>query len=276
MTEEPTKRSIDRKALAGALRSGLGVDHEELSRLTQRADWTVERCASEIEVDGWQARLREQARAAREREIEFHCASTSGPAPGALGGMRPAELCALVSVPKLKDFAERYDPFEHGGRLVLGSTGIGKTAACAAVGRRLREANVRLKFSPKLEGERDYDHLTRTRGRYLVWARAFDLANARLEHALGRGEADDIRNAVKCDFLVLDDIGWESKRAGGDDVVLEVIAERYDSGRPTCATSGLRIGQFIERYGEAVMRRIVETGGPRGKVLDLWPREDPK
>jgi hypothetical protein len=104
------------------------------------------------------------------------------------------------------------------------------------------------------------------------WVRAYDLPNARLEHSFGEGEADLVRAASTAELLFLDDLGWESRRAGADDVVMEVLGARYDAGRITVATTGMPTKQLVDRYGEAVVRRIVESGGMPGKVLDLWPK----
>jgi DNA replication protein DnaC len=170
------------------------------------------------------------------------------------------ELGKLVA-PNLRPEALEYDPFKAGGRLVCGPTGVGKSVAGIAALRRmngLKPANMNDLW------EKD------EAGRRCVWVRAFSLPNARLEVGLGEGEAPLVASAVAADFLVLDDLGWESKRAGADDVVTEVIAARYDTGRITYATTGLTLAKFIDRYGSAVARRLVESGGIKGKVVDLW------
>jgi DNA replication protein DnaC len=177
------------------------------------------------------------------------------------------ELAKLVT-PELKAEALLYDPFKNGGRLVCGPTGVGKSVAGVAALRRahgLRPANMNELW--------DKDNL----GRSLLWVRAFDLPNARLLlKGLGEGEAPLVAAAITADFLVLDDLGWESRRAGADDVVTEVIAARYDAGRITYATTGLTLAKFTERYGSAIARRLTETAGIRGEVVDLWPSRDSK
>ena len=100
--------------------------------------------------------------------------------------------------------------------------------------------------------------------------RSFDLVNARLHSAFGKGEAEVVSWAIKAQFTVIDDLGWESKRANADDVVLEVIAMRYDAGLPTYVSTGLKLDDLIGRYGDAVVRRIQQAGGKPGKVLTAW------
>lgn len=177
--------------------------------------------------------------------------------PRALAAHEHAKLVDFVRDDRLKASSRDYDPSEHGGRLVLGPTGIGKSMAAVAVLRRL------LGINP----------LGRLGALKAHWARALDLANARLAWKLGDGTAPAIAQAQSAEFLVLDDIGWESKRASGDEVVPEVIAHRYDRGLVTFATSGLTESAFAERYGSAVMRRLIETGGLPGRVLNLWPKK---
>lgn len=170
----------------------------------------------------------------------------------------PIERLVELAQGKLRTLALSYHPDEHGGRLVAGPTGVGKSVSAVAVLRRLIRAHVVAHgFAlPRV-----------------AWAKATDLANARLGHALGKGEASAVISAAKAEFLVLDDLGWESKRASGDEAVVEVLSERYDSGFITLATTGQTVSALNDRYGEAVVRRIVESGGKPGRILDLWPAE---
>ncbi|MBK8994636.1 MAG: ATP-binding protein [Myxococcales bacterium] len=171
---------------------------------------------------------------------------------------------------RLRRPALELDPALDGGRLICGPTGVGKSLALALVLRRV----MRVEAAQRYDAADDYgrDALALVVSDY-VWARAQDLPVARLQTRLGDGEAELIANAKRADVLVLDDLGWESQRANAADVVLEVIATRYDAGKPTLVTSGLTLADLTERYGAAVVRRICETGGLPGRVLDLWAPE---
>lgn len=275
---DPQASERPRRTIGEILTEGLGVSVAEASRLVSGAGWNTERLVEEFRSEGWQVRLRVAAAEAEalsiEKEVTRSLVSLVRSGPAAAAAKSHAELLAMIKAPKLREFAEGYDPAIHGGRLIMAPTGVGKSIAClVAVRRRFMARAVENRRRVSTGESIEWDPRKMPPATHL-WTRAFDLANARLEHALGDGEASATREASRCGFLVLDDVGWESRRAGADDAVLEVIAARYDAGLVTCATTGLRMDQFIERYGEAVMRRLVEAGGPGGKVLDLWPREN--
>lgn len=242
----------------------------ELTELAAIAGWNGARFKAEAEVMGIAIRFREAVKTgAQERAwaAETGCMiEILKTGPVALAGLNQTSLVKLIPETILGATSGRYDPFSEGGRLVLGPTGTGKSVTGVCVLRRL--LGVRASdYAPRSER---IDCYARREHRVMAYVRAFDLPNARLALKLGTGEADLVDRAARADFLVLDDIGWESKRAGADDVVLEVIAARYDAGKPTYATTGLRLEQFEQRYGSAVVRRLTEAGGLPGAVIDLW------
>ncbi len=269
--ETPEQRDERREASrrgAEKLASELGLSGPaELVELAGIAGWDAARFKRETEVMGMPIRFREAvAQGMRERcwrEETGMMALLLQNGPLALAGLPLETLAGFVRENVLAGTARGYDPFRHGGRLVLGPTGIGKSVTGAAVIRRM------LGMLPEHYGLRGR-RMERPKWRELAYIRAFDLPNARLALALGKGEADLVEKAKRAEFLVLDDVGWESRRAGADDVVAEVIAARCDVGLPTYATTGLRLAQFEERYGNAVVRRIVESGGLSGRVIDCW------
>jgi len=232
------------------------------------ARWGRQRFLKEREVMGMPIRF---AEAVNQGFIERAWRDETGCMAGllkdgllALAGLATPDLIRMLKHPRLEGVAKSYTPKAHGGMLVLGPTGIGKSVAGVAVLRRL------LAIVPSRYNEMD-DYEARLKPKpSLAYCRALDLPNARLQQSLGHGEAVLVDRAKDVDFLVLDDVGWESPRAGADDVVVEVISTRYDLGKPTYVTSGQRRQPFIDRYGEVVMRKITDAGGLPGRVVDCW------
>lgn len=252
----------------------LGLDEREMARRVRLSGWEVDRFKARNRTEGWRERFDADVAAgevaeAKRREVNaFGEVMQTG--PEALVRFDVDRLLSMIPDPTLRALAENYDPEEHGGRLVLGPTGIGKSVAAAAFVRRLIAAEMRERVrGPDVDDNGRHWVFDGPPSR--VWVRALDLPNARLQIGLGKGEAMLVQKAQQASFAVLDDMGWESRRAGADDVVCEVLAARYDRGLPTYVTSGLTLDAFVARYGDAVVRRICETAGLAGKVLELWP-----
>jgi hypothetical protein len=149
---------------------------------------------------------------------------------------------------RLRRLGAEYDPVVHGGRLVMGPTGAGKSLAFALAAFRLA-----------MSGRRG-----------TIWTSASKLTEARRAYRLGAGEAPAVEDAIGASWLVIDDLGWERGEPG---TVLDVLSARYDLGRVTCATSGLTAAEIAARYGDAVTRRIGESSrGMQGHTIDLHPK----
>lgn len=242
---------------------GLGEDMRLFARRARFAGWPPEKLEAELAVPGVKERFAGAVEAGvaadLRRRTDRYMRDALLDGPRALALLDVPALTKLVA-PQLRQEATDYDPFKMGGRLVCGPTGVGKSVAGIAAMRRLcplRPANLNDLWDKPETGPTS------------MWVRAFGLSNARLETKLGDGEPAMVTSAIITDFLVLDDLGWESKRAGADDVVAEVVAARYDAGRITYATTGLPYQQFVDRYGSAVARRLVEAGGLKGKIIDF-------
>jgi hypothetical protein len=259
-------------ALVATLTAALGLSHQELVQRAKLAGWPPARFADELATPGWEGRFRAAVEAAVANASEE--ALTRLLRHGAASLASKSQLLAAVPDRRLQNFAREYDPQAHGGRIIAGPTGIGKTLGCVALLRRMVEWQI-LTRGARAWTSLGFDFaIGKVAPHPFRWVRAYDLPNARLEHGFGEGEAELVSEASKAEFLILDDLGWESRRAGADDVVMEVLAARYDAGLVTVATTGLRVSELSERYGDAVVRRIVESGGKPGRVLDLWPQQE--
>lgn len=155
--------------------------------------------------------------------------------------------------PELLSAVDRWD---WGSRsLVLcGPTRIGKTSAAAALVRRLVAKAAK-------DGGLNWEL-----AKWIRWEHAATLATARKRHALGEQESPEVERAMRAPLLVLDDLGWDRDA----DVVEEVLDARYQRTVPTVVTSGRSPDELLERYGDAVYRRMFEAGGKGGAV---WVKE---
>lgn len=265
--DNDTKPELTGGQIAKQVETELGIDHDEFVRRTKEARWPLSRWQREIQEPGWPERFEaacREAREKRERDVTRRVRTALRYGPIALADMPMEQLLARVD--------ERLHPLaltlklEDGGRLITGPTGIGKSTALVAVFRRIEQER------PDADPYGDPVMLLESSlcRAGLMWVRAGDLPVARLAHRLGDGEADLVTDAKNARTLVVDDLGWESSRANAADVVLEVIAHRYDTGAPTWVSSGQRPDELIARYGDSIVRRICETGGKPGKVINLW------
>jgi len=184
--------------------------------------------------------------------------------PRALAVLCNGALLACIKRPELRDWADTYAT-EDGGKLIIGPTSIGKTSAVVwAVKRVVKQSRSELRQRAAAAGHRGPIGI----GARVCWARAVELANARLQHGLGAGEAPLVLKAEDADLLVIDDLGGETR----SDALEAVLACRYDRGLPTIVTSGKTSQELEERYGQALLRRVIESRGEWGTPLNLFPK----
>lgn len=146
------------------------------------------------------------------------------------------EAARRIADPRLTTILQRWGG--SSGLLLLGPTGAGKSLSLALASRRLAAGRLRGFDLPKV-----------------TWFRADELT---------RGGREMVSQAKRAEVAVLDELGWEYRT----DVVLEVIGARYDAGKVTAATSGQNLGGFLKRYGDAILRRLIEVGG--GSLVNVW------
>lgn len=274
MTDEHTHHDPWQEAFPAAVTAS-GQPEEAVSRRLYyarwRADELIEALASE---PGWYERLEREARAGLDavRDHVRECvAAALEHGPRSLARMQPTELLALAS-PRLRDFASTYRPAEHGGALITGPTGIGKSVTAVALLLRplLRAAAARavdrLCFTDRRGPNPGACVAATPRAHGFLFVRAADLDSARRQHPLGEGEAPLVTAAIDAELLALDDVGHERDFAA----VWDVVAGRYDRAAPTVATSGWPLAKLAEKYGAAAVRRLTEAGAHKGAVVEVW------
>jgi DNA replication protein DnaC len=147
----------------------------------------------------------------------------------------------------------------HGNLVLLGPTGIGKTACAHAIVHRIVTMSL---HEPERLKRDDWQFAERLR-----WYEASTIALARRHKRLGRGEADVVEEARNASLLVINEFGFGPSSDAGDGTLFDVIDARYGAGAPTIVTSGCREAEIVERHGAAFMRRLRD----RGLIFSAYP-----
>lgn len=166
--------------------------------------------------------------------------------PKAYQGDHPALLARLGF--KLKRAVESSPSDTRYGALFLGPSGCGKSSAAAWLLRRWRAWSAGQKHGPVA----------------IAWLDALEATDAERRYRLGSGDPEDLAEAYRADWLVLDDVGLTCSAT----LVQLVLARRYQACLPTIVTTGLERGQLVQHIGAATVRRIVEFEGRAGVMVD--------
>ncbi len=175
--------------------------------------------------------------------------------PSVFAEAQLGDVLARVRDRNLEDAARAWDPRRHGNVLLLGETGVGKSSAAAVLFLRLLRAGWR-------EGGASWDL-----ARGMQWFRVEQLERLMREHPLGKGECPEYSAAHCASVLFLDDLGWEKDAKA----ISAVLAERYDAPGLTVITSGLTKKELTERYGAAVVRRMLTHRQRAPLIAEAWP-----
>jgi hypothetical protein len=160
-------------------------------------------------------------------------------------GATEAEIESRIADATLKKFAGEPDAIKRSA-LLLGPSKIGKSTTAALALRRALTAH-----GQKLD---------------VRWYYARALAQAARQYPLGEGVCPEVERASKADLLILDDLGLERDAAE----LVDVVHSRYETGLVTWTTSGLTMGELRERYGEALVRRLIEGREQPGRVVSMF------
>jgi DNA replication protein DnaC len=148
--------------------------------------------------------------------------------------------------------------WERGSLVLLGPTGCGKSTAAGLIVRRLLDEACRT-------GGWDWQRACST-----WWYSATALELARRQHPIGRGEAPEVTRACTGKLLVLDELGWSPNDV---QVVAYVLHERMERQLSTIVTAALRREELTARYGDAVIRRLLESGRRIPKVVECFEQD---
>jgi DNA replication protein DnaC len=240
-----------------------GYSQPEFQRRCAAAGWGYREVERELgRASSSQARLRSSLNAAIEQRRERRAQRRATAIARRIGAAGMPATLQQLEVNQLRGLCDARvlhavdsHAISSGGLLLAGPTGLGKTIGAYLLAYRT------------VEEAYDANNTDEEEDR-VVWVRALDLAVARSQQKLGSGEAEIVARAMRLPLLVLDDLGQESER---DFVVLfDVSDQRYVTGLPTILTTGLTLAELEQRYGAPFVRRLVEAGGKRARVLDLF------
>lgn len=99
------------------------------------------------------------------------------------------------------------------------------------------------------------------------WFGANELTTAAREWPLGSGDCPTIRKAASCRVLVLDDLGNEQE---WQTTMFDLLQRRYERCLTNIVTTGLSPSALLLRYGDAIMRRLVQRNGETGTIVNCW------
>ena len=71
---------------------------------------------------------------------------------------------------------------------------------------------------------------------------------------------EELDEACGSGYLVLDDLGEEINSASAKAAVKELVSERYNWDRPTIITTNLSQSMLVDRYGDRMVERLIESG----------------
>ena len=209
---------------------------------------------------GQAIREREQAEdVARMREWRQEVIATVPNWPWAQWGNKPwADNVHFLIQSELKKWAPmrladgRITPGD--GMVLCGPSGCGKsTGIYAALSAAIKEIRTSVEQGGPFRG----------------WGQVMWVTEAQLVLEASQRRSDLFRKSSSAGVLVLDELGLANGHVapvGQSPVVMALLAERYDRGAATIATSGVPQRVLAEKYGTGAVRRLTH----RAKVIDLF------
>lgn len=136
-----------------------------------------------------------------------------------------------------QDYAHEFSP-KSGNLLLYGDAGLGKTFLSASIARVVSEGGSSVVYD--------------TAGH--VFSR-FEAQKFRRE-AGDDGADGDVERYLKCDLLILDDLGTEMATSFIQSAVYQLVNTRLMTGKKTVISTNLSPEEIGKRYGAAVLSRI--------------------
>ncbi|MBR3561847.1 MAG: ATP-binding protein [Oscillospiraceae bacterium] len=135
-----------------------------------------------------------------------------------------------------RDYANEFSP-KSGNLLLSGAPGLGKTFLSASIARVVSE-----------------------RGYSVVYDTAAHIFERMEAQKFSRGDdedaEDDVTRYLKCDLLILDDLGTEMSGSFVQSALYRIINTRLMENRKTIISSNLNPAELGTRYGAAIQSRL--------------------
>jgi hypothetical protein len=163
----------------------------------------------------------------------------------------PVELDRRVNDRRIAQAVNGWD-FGSPCVLICGPTESGKSSAAAMM-------VIRLMVKGR---ESDW-----CKWRTIKWFGASELMSSAREWSLGSGDCPTVRAASNCQILVLDDLGNEQE---WQTTMFDLLQRRYERCLTNIVTTGLRPADLVKRYGDAILRRLVQRDGKNGIIVNCW------
>ena len=136
-----------------------------------------------------------------------------------------------------RDYAYEFSA-KSGNLLLSGDPGLGKTFLSASIARVVSDAGFSVVYDTAAH----------------VFAR-FEAQKFRRDDEEGEAE-DDVARYLKCDLLIVDDLGTEMTTAFVQSALYQIVNTRLMTGRKTIVSTNLSPDELGARYGAAIRSRI--------------------
>jgi len=145
-----------------------------------------------------------------------------------------------VAYRQAKEYAGSFAVGHNMGLIFTGTVGTGKTHLSAAIALKLLESEYTVVFGTVTT------LLSQLRNTY---------------NNDKQNEQEIFNRLVKCQLLILDDLGKEKVSDWVEQTVYELINTRYENNRPLIITTNMTLSNIRDKYqntGEAIVSRIIE------------------
>lgn len=152
-----------------------------------------------------------------------------------------------------KYYAENFDEFGAESLILWGDPGNGKTHLAAAVHNKLSQDGLTVVFVSMP------DLLSKIKA-------SFNRNNAETEEQI-------MKALIKCDLLIIDDLGAEKTSDWVQEKVFEIVDGRYRRQKPIMATSNLNLRDLADHIGKRACDRLTEMSQPIENKATSYRRE---